>query len=206
MKKRNISKLAILAGMAILFSSSVMVSSSARAQSCGGVPDCMSDPWTGPYTTTVYVDNGCHNGDSCPVLVKYCTRLACSTFHDVEIIWMGYVPSCFCDDTIFDTEFNKAANKFLNLNYMGFPCPTCGQGSTSAWRFFSAGCSTEYYDQTSQKYIWEPCNNTGLFCYDTWDICCTNGVPQKMNERSGFFGDPSTCTQQGCNTSCFHFY
>ena len=193
---------AILA--AVLFALICFYTSNVRAQvTCGSVPDCISDPWNGPYLITINVDNGCGNGGTCPINIAYCTRFSCGSLYDVEIIGLSYVGGCFCDDGTSGPT-NRAIQQFITTNAAGFPCPTCPD-LANHYRFFINACShyTSYTDpQGHLEYGQVFCDNTNAWCVSGWDACCDGTGYHISNFSTWTLGDPTSCDNGTCTSNC----
>lgn len=175
----------------------------ANAQfTCGPTPDC-SEPWMGPVGVTVMVPNGCSPVGYCPVYVTYCWRIACGgMFYDYKIVAMSYynVPPCFCTTDSY-VIWQQAVKQFIKDNPQHFGCPECGQGAASHWRFWMDVCSRTTTNPDTHETQWVSCN-TNAWCFDTWDQCCIDGIPQPpTNFKSGVFGNIDC--QSPCTPACF---
>lgn len=102
---------------------------------CPPTPDCHSDTWTGPVSTTytIWGPSG-----PCIVTVWYCYRFACNSYYDMYITSLSIPPECL---GVLTTQqlLDQAMLAVWKANLWGAAIPDCPQG-LSVWRVFSAGC------------------------------------------------------------------
>jgi hypothetical protein len=171
------------------------------------LPDCTSDLWEGPDTTTFGV---CVGINTCTITVTYCHRRACDTYNDISIRCITYDPDCVGSSLtwqqLVDAAVQAAVRHRVELNdpnYNGIPqCPS----TSTVFRVINSPCFSSM-TIGGVRYV-RPCTGTGA-CFMTysmcWDLCPKFPCDDTLQEECVKTTRQSTWGTGSCPYGCFEF-
>lgn len=177
-------------------------------------PDCFdtASDWILPAASHVVTLPG-----GCKVNVVYTTRLACGTWHDLQILAIDQIApfdeSCVSYAAMNTKDFLAIiTQEMLEANPMGFPPippkPPAIQNCNTNWRVLQGACwqkSMHYeYEPTLEPLpLWQPCAGE-LCCLKSYRVC-VDPCGKRTMQQTGSETPPHSCPITGsypCTPVC----